>query len=194
MQKVLVVDNFDSFVYNLVQLLRESGLCEFDVVKNNAINMETLSNYDAVLLSPGPGIPETSNQLLELIAKIQYSHVILGICLGHQAIARHFGVKLRQLGQPKHGHLSRLQHLDKHSKLLNGIVENSIVGRYHSWVVDGEDFDRQNRLIATAWDEDNNIMAIEHRDYPIYGVQFHPESVISECGKQLILNWLHSNL
>lgn len=193
MQKVLVIDNFDSFVFNLVQLLHESGICEYDVVKNNAIDMAKLSYYDAILLSPGPGVPETSNQLLEVIANTWHTHRILGICLGHQAIAHFFGIALHQLEQPKHGHQSCLRSVDPHSILLNKIAENSKIGRYHSWVVDKNSFSTQKDLIITAFDEDDNIMALEHYELPIYGVQFHPESIMSDCGKQLIENWLRYN-
>ncbi|MGL5683854.1 MAG: anthranilate synthase component II [Marinifilaceae bacterium] len=190
MQKILVIDNYDSFVYNLVQLLRESGLCHYDVVKNNEIPLDCLHQWDKILLSPGPGVPQTSGQLLQVIQQAQHTHSILGICLGHQALAVHFGAQLIQMEHPKHGHLSQLSNVQHSSPLFANMSHPVRVGRYHSWVVNPDSLDSKSGLIATAFDEDNNIMALQHTELPLYGVQFHPESIISNCGEQIIKNWL----
>ena len=185
---ILIIDNHDSFVYNLVQILRETGLCNFDIVQNHEIDFSALNRYDKLLLSPGPGIPSEAGQLLELIERCKTTHSILGVCLGHQAIAESFGAQLRQLPFPKHGHESRLILTENKDSLYKGLQTPITVGRYHSWVINPETI--PHTLKISAYDEDGNIMSFYHQTLPIHGVQYHPESIITPWGKQILLNWI----
>lgn len=189
MKKILVIDNHDSFVYNIVQLLREAECApQFDVVKNDEVIMENLDGYDGLLLSPGPGIPSEAGKMMEAILHCWRTKAILGICLGHQAIAEAFGGSLLQLTTPFHGHRSFLRISDDGDPVLHGIPQPAEVGRYHSWVVDPETL--PDCLCVSSTDEDGNIMSLRHRKLPVFGVQFHPESYISNCGAAIIANWL----
>lgn len=189
MKKILVIDNYDSFVFNIVQLIRESGISpSCDVVRNDSIDFSSLSQYQGIILSPGPGIPSESGDLLHLIDTCKYSHPLLGICLGHQAIAQSFGATLYNMPYPLHGHRTTLKITDPADPLLAGITAPIIVGRYHSWVVNPDSFPRE--LLVSSLDETGNIMSFRHTSLPIYGVQFHPESFISNCGAAMINNWL----
>lgn len=189
MLRVLVLDNRDSFVYNLVQLLRESPNCRFDVVRGDAIPWDNLSDYQGILLSPGPGLPSEACGQMELIQAAASTHSILGVCLGHQALAEFFGGRLRRIEHPFHGHDSRIRLTEPDEPFWKGVPNNAVVGRYHSWAV--QDTDLPDCLIPTAWsDDDGVLMAMRHKLLPHYGVQFHPESIISDCGERLIRNWL----
>lgn len=190
MKNVLVVNNYDSFVHNVVQLLHQSGLCTVDVVHNDCICFGSLNRYDGILLSPGPGVPTTSGQLMELIAHCKTIVPMLGICLGHQALAELFGAKLRNIERPLHGHSSQLVFTAEDDIIYRGIEQPIIVGRYHSWVVDTATM--PDELIVSSVDEDGNIMSFYHKTLPVHGVQFHPESYISNCGAVIINNWLQS--
>ena len=191
--KILIIDNYDSFVYNIVGLLQkcrhEFTNLEWDVAKNDHIPLNHTSRYDAIILSPGPGIPSEAGQLIALIRQCKTTHPILGICLGCQAIAECFGCRLKQLERPRHGHQSTLKEIDPEDSII-GFYDNSsgIVGRYHSWVIDETSIEKNTPIIITSRDEDGNIMSIRHSTLPIYGVQFHPESIISENGEQVIKN------
>lgn len=187
---ILVVDNRDSFVYNIVQLLKESGSgIGIDVKRCNALQPGHLEDYAGIILSPGPGLPSESGVLPEVVAEAAQKQIpMLGICLGHQAIAEHFGGSLRQLAHPLHGHASRLQVTDDTDSLLTG-ANGATVGRYHSWTVDASSLPPELQTTAIAAD-DGCIMAIRHKTLPIRGVQFHPESYITNCGKLIIKNWL----
>lgn len=187
MKKVLVVNNYDSFVYNLTQMLSEAGVL-YDVVLNDALPWESLDAYDRILLSPGPGIPEEAGDLLSLIECTHKTHSILGVCLGHQAIGQFFGATIKLLPHPRHGHASPLSIFCPEDVLYRGIDQRTIVGRYHSWVLDPVYV--PSCLQVTAVDEEDNIMSFTHRDFPLYGVQFHPESIISQQGRRLLENWL----
>lgn len=188
MEKILIVDNADSFVYNLVELVRAEKRITIDIVSVYDVSMDNVYNADAVLLSPGAGLPSDYPQMHNIIDKIKYTHPILGVCLGHQAIASYFGASLKQLDKPKHGHTSYLQNIDSKDKLLRGLQNGSAVARYHSWVVNPANLPIE--LSVTSYDEDGNIMSIRHNELPIYGLQFHPESIISEKGVQIIKNFL----
>lgn len=186
MKQVLVIDNHDSFVYNLIGLLKEIEGVQYKIMKNDQIDFKQLDNYQYILLSPGPSIPKHSNDLLKLIDITHKTHSILGICLGHQAINEYFGGTLKQLSTPKHGHCSKLKIINPKDILFKNILNPIQIGRYHSWTIDklGKD------LEISSIDEDNNIMSIFHTKYKINSVQFHPESIITNCGKQIIRNWL----
>lgn len=188
MKRVLVVDCNDSFVYNLVQLLRESDLCRFDVVNVREIPFDKLTDYSHILLSPGPGLPADLPHLGTLLQATHKSHTILGVCLGMQAIGEFFGCRLQQLPCPKHGHESALTITDKTDRLLFGTEGKVVVGRYHSWALEPKSV--TDEIVVSAFDEEGNIMAVRHRRYPIWGVQFHPESIITSHGKQMIENWI----
>ena len=189
MKKILVVDNYDSFVFNVVQLVKESRFeLEFDILHNDEVELSDLLNYDAILLSPGPGIPAEAGELLDVIRTAYRSLPILGICLGHQAIAQVFGATLQCMPSPLHGHQSVLKVVDDCDPLFQGIDHPLIVGRYHSWIVDSSTLPEE--LVITSQDEEGHIMSLRHRHFPVYGVQFHPESYMSNCGKELIDNWI----
>jgi anthranilate synthase component 2 len=188
MQHVLLLDNKDSFTYNLVQLLHECGI-EHQLVIHNCTDDPTLitSPFDFLILSPGPGLPVESGFLMQWIERYSNIKPTLGVCLGHQALAQHFGAGLRQLAHSAHGQSSTVK-VDVGSKLFAGLPEFVRCGRYHSWVIDHERLPPELMVIAT--DEDSNIMAFAHKQLPVYGVQFHPESYMTEHGMQMMRNFL----
>ena len=189
MKKILVVDNQDSFVYNLVEMLRIIDV-PFTVVKQHELQIPLYTTSVAgILLSPGGGLPSDYPQMMELIRQYHHQLPILGVCLGHQAIAECFGATLRQLPSPLHGHASQLHILDSTDELIQSVTPHSTIGRYHSWVVSSSKPDTSLQCVAT--DEDNNVMILRHSNYPIWGVQFHPESVITDsCGPTIVSNWI----
>lgn len=186
-KKVLVIDNYDSFTYNLVHLVNELGR-EAEVWRNDRFELSRVADFDQVLLSPGPGIPEEAGLLLEVIRRYAPEKSILGICLGQQAIAEAFGGSLLNLGRPMHGIATPIQVNDRQELLFRDCPESILVGRYHSWVVNPADLPAC--LQVTATDEQGGIMALKHATYDVRGVQFHPESVLTEHGKQMMKNWL----
>lgn len=190
MKKILVVDNQDSFVYNLIELLRILSV-DFDVVSSDRLDVSVTDRYRGVLLSPGAGVPSDYEQM-ELLIKEWYERLpMLGVCLGHQALATFFTAKLTRLANPLHGHAGRLIIEDGKDNLFNGVPNLSVVGQYHSWVVDPPTLPDYLRVIAR--DEQGNIMAFKHSQLPLYGVQFHPESIITDrCGGMIIENWCNS--
>ena len=191
MKKILVVDNYDSFVFNIVQLLRESPeAVDWEVVRNDAIDFSRLRSDAGILISPGPGLPVEAGELLPLIEYCKNTHPMLGICLGHQAIAEVFGASLSHLSAPLHGHRSALRVVDPRDLLLNGLEDPVTVGRYHSWVVAPETMPADLRV--SSFDEQEHIMSFYHVSLPIHGIQFHPESCISSCGREIMANWLAS--
>lgn len=183
--KILVIDNYDSFVYNLVCMMHNLVDATIDVVKNDKVNLETLHLYDKILLSPGPGIPENAGKMMEVLKKSTTAS-ILGVCLGHQAIAEFSGGILHNLPEPLHGVSSTIS-IEKEDYLFKNIPKNFKVGHYHSWVVENTN---TANFEVLAKDENQNIMAIKHKKFNWYGVQFHPESVLTEHGAQIINNWL----
>lgn len=184
--RILVIDNYDSFVYNIVHILRNEPNVEVDVVYNDQVDIATVNHHDKILLSPGPGIPSEAGQLMEVIGRFATEKPILGVCLGHQAIAEHFGGNLINLEKPLHGVQSELSTILP-DYLFNQSPTSFQIGHYHSWVVNP---DQLNELEVTAEDGNGNIMAIRHPHYDIRGVQFHPESILTEHGKQLLQNWI----
>ncbi|WDF55074.1 anthranilate synthase component II [Mucilaginibacter sp. KACC 22063] len=188
--KILIIDNYDSFTYNLVHLVNELGL-ECEVWRNDQFKLEDVAQFDKIILSPGPGIPSESGLLLDVIKKYAPEKSILGVCLGQQAIAEAFGGSLHNLSRPMHGIATPVKVTDAEERLFNDLPEQINVGRYHSWVVNPQDLPED--LVVTAIDEnDQSIMALRHKSYDVRGVQFHPESVLTEYGKEMLKNWLTS--
>ncbi|SFS60399.1 anthranilate synthase component 2 [Sphingobacterium wenxiniae] len=185
--KILVIDNYDSFTYNLVHLLQELGQ-KYEVVRNDKFELSYVDQFDKILLSPGPGIPEEAGLLLDVIRTYAPTKSILGICLGQQAIAEVFGGKLFNMPKPLHGVSSSIFVKDVTEKLFKNFPADSKIGRYHSWAVEKESLPVSLKI--TAEDENGVIMALSHTEYDVRGVQFHPESVLTDNGKLLIANWL----
>ncbi len=187
--KILVFDNYDSFTYNLVHYLEQVSDAQVEVFRNDKIALEDIAVYDKILLSPGPGIPSEAGILMELIRKYAPLKSILGVCLGQQAIGEVFGGKLVNLERVFHGVATDMK-ITGDDVLFNGIPKMFKAGRYHSWVVDKENF--PDALEITAEDETGLIMALRHKEYDVRGVQFHPESILTEHGLKLIENWVIS--
>jgi len=187
--KLLVLDNYDSFTFNLVQILRQITNGPVDVFRNDKISLEAVAAYDKILLSPGPGLPEESGILLDLISTYAPTKSILGVCLGEQAIGEVFGAKLENLSHVFHGVSSSCMQTDVKSPLLEGLPSSFTVGRYHSWVVSKEGFPG-DQLEITAEEENGYIMGLQHKQYDVQGVQFHPESVLTPEGRRIMKNWL----
>jgi anthranilate synthase component II len=183
--KIAVIDNFDSFVYNLIRYIKEEEH-EVIVQRNNQIDFDELESADGILLSPGPGIPSEAGNLLEVIHRFHGRKPILGVCLGHQAIATHFGDALIQCPEPIHGKSSRIT-ITQESEIFQNLPKELIVGRYHSWQTE---ISSTSELEITATTEDAVVMAIQHKTLPTIGVQFHPESILTPFGRKMIQNWL----
>lgn len=188
-KKVLVIDNYDSFTYNLVHLVNELGR-EVVVWRNDKFDLADVDQFDKIILSPGPGIPQEAGLLLDVIKAYAATKSIFGVCLGQQAIAEAFGGTLLNLGRPMHGIATPITVLDKEELLFQDCPEIINVGRYHSWVVSTENL--PDCLRVTATDADAEIMALRHNELDVRGVQFHPESVLTDFGKQMMKNWLEN--
>ncbi len=190
--KLLVFDNYDSFTYNLVHLVEKIMHIKVDVFRNDQIALEKVKEYDKIILSPGPGIPREAGLLLPLIREYAATKSILGVCLGHQAIGEAFGAKLVNLKNVYHGVATPIEVKSRNSKpcsrLFEGLPRRFEVGRYHSWVV--SDIDFPGELEITAEDDNGYIMGLQHRTYDVQGVQFHPESVLTPLGEDILKNWL----
>ena len=185
--KILIFDNYDSFTYNLVHMIRELGYRELHVCRNDKISLEEVNEYDKIILSPGPGIPSEAGLLLQLIGEYAPTKSILGVCLGNQAIAEAFGGSLINLDNVFHGVATNIEVVKEHY-LFNGLPTQIEVGRYHSWVVDPNNL--PDHIEVTAIDNSGNIMALKHKYYDVHGVQFHPESVLTPNGKTIMKNFL----
>jgi anthranilate synthase component 2 len=190
--KVLVFDNYDSFTYNLVHLVEKIIHGRVDVFRNDKLPLEKVNVYDKIILSPGPGIPNEAGLLLPLIQEYASSKSILGVCLGHQAIGEAFGGTLVNLSTVYHGVATPVlinSNGDKPmSPLFNDLPGELQAGRYHSWVVSDENF--PGDLEVTARDNNNYIMGLQHKKYDVQGVQFHPESVLTPRGEDILKNWV----
>lgn len=188
MKKILVIDNFDSFVFNLVQYLEQLG-AEVEVVRNNEVDLEALDNYDGILLSPGPGTPEDAGACVAVVGEaLNKNKPLLGVCLGHQAIGVAFGAAVNQAPELLHGKTSEIYHNSE--GLFLGLKPGFTATRYHSLAIDNTSV--PDALSVTAKTENGVIMAVKHKKAPIEGVQFHPESILTEGGLDLIKNWLDS--
>jgi anthranilate synthase component 2 len=187
--RLLLLDNYDSFTYNLYDYIRvsESEL-SVDVLRNDKITVQEASGYDIFVLSPGPGLPAQAGILMPLLAEISRVKPVLGVCLGLQAIAEHFGGRLHNLDKVYHGIAREIKVLDREDILYQGLPGRFDVGRYHSWVADPKTL--PNDLIVTAVDANQQIMSLRHKVYPCFGVQYHPESILTTNGQEIITNFL----
>lgn len=186
--KTVIIDNYDSFTYNLAHLVKELG-AEVDVLRNDQFDLKDLEQYDKIILSPGPGIPEEAGLLLDVIRTYAGRKPMLGVCLGEQAIGQVFGGKLTNLSEVFHGVQTLIEiKNEEEAYIFKGLPAEIPVGRYHSWVVDTEGF--PEALAITAISPEGQIMALKHREYDIHGIQFHPESVLTPDGKAIVKNWL----
>lgn len=184
---ILVLDNYDSFTYNLVHIIRALGYTQLDIIRNDKMTVEEVGKYDKILLSPGPGIPSEAGILQDVIRAYAPTKSIFGVCLGHQAIGEVFGGTLINLDKVYHGIATPTKIIEK-EVLFQGVPDTITTGRYHSWAVSTEGFPKD--LEVTAVDEKGAIMALRHRTYDVRGVQFHPESILTEHGEQMLKNWL----
>ncbi|MBN1949906.1 MAG: aminodeoxychorismate/anthranilate synthase component II [Bacteroidales bacterium] len=188
MKKILVIDNYDSFTYNLVHYIQQLTDARLDVFRNDQISLEEVAGYDKILLSPGPGIPEEAGICLDLIRQYAPAKSILGVCLGHQAIGEAFGAKLTNLEKVYHGVATGIDILSPEDPLYKDIPGHIEVGRYHSWVVSRDQLPDCFKI--TSLDENGMIMGLSHKEYDVRGVQYHPESVLTEHGLKIIENWI----
>lgn len=185
---ILILDNYDSFTYNLVHLLESISGVNTEVIRNDSSELDRYSSFDRIVLSPGPGLPADAGRMPNLLKSAFLSKPVLGVCLGQQAIAECFGGRLRNLGSVMHGIATELSVLDSHEILFSELPGQFQVMHYHSWVVDEETL--PSCLEVTAKDQEGNIMALKHETLNYRGVQFHPESVLTEYGKKMMENWL----
>ncbi len=187
--KILVLDNYDSFTYNLVQYVQEITGQKVDVFRNDAISLDDVDAYDKIILSPGPGLPKDAGIMPELIKRYAPTKHILGVCLGHQAIGEAFGGTLHNIAKVYHGVATPIEVVDGNALLFRGLPKEVEVGRYHSWIVERPNLPEE--LQITAVDKFGAIMAMRHRMYNVRGVQFHPESVLTPMGKAMLRNFLY---
>jgi len=188
--KILVLDNYDSFTYNLVEYLRNLGAKDIEVHRNREIDLKEIARFDKILLSPGPGIPDEAGILKEVIREYAAAKSIFGVCLGEQAIAEVFGGSIENLDKVYHGVATSVFRTDDDKGVLQGIDQEFTAGRYHSWNVTKENL--PDCLLVTCEDAEGQIMGIRHKEYDVQGVQFHPESVLTPNGLKMIENWLNS--
>lgn len=184
--KIVIIDNYDSFTYNLSHLVKELG-ADVTVFRNDKFLLNEVEQYDKIILSPGPGIPSEAGLLLDVIRTYRGRKPMLGVCLGHQAIGEVFGARLTNLSTVYHGVATEGTQYGN-DPIFRGMPKRIIMGRYHSWVVDSTSL--PECLEVTAMSDDGYIMALRHRHYDIHGIQFHPESVLTPEGRQIVKNWL----
>ena len=184
--EILLIDNYDSFTWNLVHICRDLGH-HVTVVRNDRIALEDVGKFNRILLSPGPGVPDSAGIMKDVIRTYGPSHRILGVCLGLQGIAEVYGGTLHNLPEVLHGVTSTVSVMDQHDPLFTGLPPSFRITHYHSWVVDTTAVPPELKITATSG---GHIMAMSHKDFEVHGVQFHPESVMTEYGSQLIRNWI----
>jgi len=187
--EILLIDNYDSFTYNLVHMLRASGAVSITVKRNDQITLAEAARFSKIILSPGPGIPSEAGIMPDLVRELGPTRTIFGVCLGHQCIGEVYGAKLRNITAPIHGKATPITRIVHDDAILKGLPDSIDVGRYHSWVVDGDDFPNEE-LEITAVDAAGEIMALRHRHHRVCGVQFHPESILTPDGKAMMENVL----
>ena len=185
---IVVIDNYDSFTYNLVHAIKKISGQPVDVFRNDEVKLEDLEKYDKIVLSPGPGLPEESGLLLDIIKMYAPKKCMLGVCLGHQAIGEAFGGKLHNMKRVLHGIATPVELTENKSVLFEGLPAHFDVGRYHSWIVKNEEL--PECFEVTSYDNDGFIMSMKHKEYNVESVQFHPESVLTPLGEKMIENWL----
>ena len=190
MQKVLIIDNYDSFTFNLVHYLEDLNAA-VTVFRNDEFELTEIEAFDKIILSPGPGIPDEAGLLKEVIKTFASTKSILGVCLGHQAIAEVFNSELINLKSTLHGISSKVNILDKTETLFTGLPNQIEVGHYHSWVVNPDTISEE--IVVTSVDSDNNIMSLRHIEFNVKGIQFHPESILTPFGKTILKNWLNKD-
>ncbi|UTW63976.1 aminodeoxychorismate/anthranilate synthase component II [bacterium SCSIO 12741] len=186
--KILLLDNYDSFTYNLVDYLEQNQGVSVTVIRNDELNLDQLADFDRLVISPGPGLPEESGMLMEVIEKAHQSMPIFGVCLGLQALGMFFGAQLENLDQVIHGESLPMEILDHEDPLYKSIPSPCWVGHYHSWALASHTI--PDDLIVTGRSESGVVMSFRHRELPIWAVQFHPESVLTPHGLQMIKNWI----
>ncbi len=189
--KIVVIDNYDSFTYNLVHAIKKITGLQVDVFRNDQIKLEDLEKYDKIVLSPGPGIPEEAGLLLEIIKMYAPKKSMLGVCLGHQAIGEAFGGKLFNMSKVLHGIATPVELTESKSVLFEGLPDSFEVGRYHSWIVQQDEL--PDCFQITSYDTDGFIMSMKHKEFDVEGVQFHPESVLTPLGEKILENWLKAD-
>ncbi len=190
MEKVVVIDNYDSFTYNLVHALNQITGTRVDVFRNDKLDLDDLAVYSHIVLSPGPGIPDEAGLLKDIIRVYAPAKRMLGVCLGHQAIAEVFGGSLINISKVFHGVSTRIRVLDREDYLYRNIPVEFDGGRYHSWIVSKKDL--PDSLSITAEARDGEIMGMRHNEYDVRGVQYHPESVLTKEGMAILTNWIVS--
>lgn len=188
--KILIVDNYDSFTYNLVNILRKGTKPNFVVQRNDAFDLDYVKDFDKILFSPGPDVPKKGDMMWQILDKYKTTKSILGICLGFQSIGMYFGAKLFNLQNVYHGQTRHIEILDRSDFLFEKINSPFQGGLYHSWGLSWANF--PNELAVTAKSSENRIMAIRHKDLDIRGLQFHPESIMTPHGELMIWNWINS--
>lgn len=188
MGKILLLDNYDSFTYNLVQYLEELTDEEVVVAKNDAITLHQVDEFDTIILSPGPGLPQEAGIMNALLKTYSSRKKILGVCLGHQAIIESFGGRIHNLENVFHGVATKIYKTENESILFKDLPNTYMAGRYHSWSAAGKEI--PNDLEVTGVDDNGDIMAVQHKSWPVYGVQYHPESIMTAFGKKILANFL----
>lgn len=186
---IIVIDNYDSFTYNLVHAIKKITNLPVTVARNDEISLTELERFDKIVLSPGPGIPEEAGLLLPIIREYAPKKSILGVCLGHQAIGEVFGAKLLNMNRVLHGIATPVKVISRSTPIFENLPDQFDAGRYHSWIVDDTLF--PECLEITSVDDENRIMSLRHKQYNVQGVQFHPESVLTPLGEEIINNWLY---
>lgn len=187
--KILMVDNYDSFTYNLVQMLEAFDGVSVTVKRNDEVTLSEVEAFEKIVLSPGPGVPSEAGRMPEIVRAYAETKSILGVCLGHQCIGEVFGATLLNIESPLHGKATPIEVIDPHEPLFRGLPQRFSVGRYHSWVVERAGLP-ENDLEVTAVDSAGYIMALRHRRLNVRGVQFHPESILTEHGRVMLENFL----
>lgn len=187
--KILMIDNYDSFTYNLVHYVKENEGVSIDVVRNDKIDFDSIKSYDKVMLSPGPGIPSEAGDLMKVIEFCDQNNIpMLGVCLGHQALAEYFGGTIENMSDVFHG-LAHSMKVEGEDEIYKGLPSEFKVGRYHSWqVVDNDAIKKEFNI--TARDLNGAVLGMRHQSKAIHGLQYHPESVLTEHGKEIVRNWL----